>query len=133
MVNYVKEGNTCLFLLFIVTNACQLVAALGIVGLGAYCVDLTSSINTIAILFFVIGILPVIISVWGCSLRKSIAFLGVYLVINAVLLFVQLVFTIVFFVDEDKLINLAADKMKGDSQQEIEQIRKKIHENLTIV
>lgn len=119
----VKEGNTCLFLLFVLFNFFILLSSLGILGCDVYLFVITKEANTFNISFLVIGLVLLFFSILAFYMRKSVHLLGFYLVILSVVFLFELIITIIMIVKKDALLELA-QKYMDDSDKSLEEIKK---------
>ncbi|CDW80801.1 UNKNOWN [Stylonychia lemnae] len=121
--NSVKEGNSCLFLLFVVFNFLIFLSSLGILGCGVYLFVITKEANTFNISFLVTGALMLLFSTLAFKLRKSVHLLCFYLLILFIVFLFQLVITIVMIIKKEALVDLAK-KYMGDSDKSIQEVEK---------
>lgn len=77
----VKEGNTCLFFLFVVFNFLIFLSSLGIIGCATYLFIITKEANLFNISFVVVGFILLFFSVLAFRMRRSVHLLGFYLFI----------------------------------------------------
>lgn len=119
----VKEGNTCLFFMFVLFNFFILLSSLGILGCATYLFVITKEANTFNVSFIVVGLLLLLLSLLSFKMRRSIHLMGFYLFILFFVFLFQLIITIVMIVDKDKLVEIAK-KYMSDSDQSVEAIEK---------
>eukprot|EP00347_Sterkiella_histriomuscorum_P001816 403370567 len=119
----VKEGNSCLFLFFVIFNFLIFLSSLGILGCGVYLTVITKEANAFNISFLVTGGLMFIFSALAFKMRRSIHLLGFYLIILFFVFLFQLIITIVMIVKKEALIELAK-KYMSDSQKSYDEIKK---------
>ena len=79
--NSVKEGNSCLFFLFILFNFFIFLSSLGILGCAVYLFVITKDANPFNITFTIIGVVLFIFSALAFRMRRSIHLLGFYIFI----------------------------------------------------
>ena len=119
----VKEGNSCLFLFFVIFNFLIFLSSLGILGCGVYLTVITKEANAFNISFLVTGGLMFIFSALAFKMRRSVHLLGLYLIILFFVFLFQLIITIIMIVKKQALIDLAV-KYMSDSQKSIDEIKK---------
>ena len=119
----VKEGNSCLFLFFVIFNFCIFLSSIGILGCGIYLFVITKEANTFNVSFLITGLTMMIFSGLAFMMRRSIHLLGFYLVILFFVFLFQLIVTIIMIVKKEALIELAK-KYMSDSEKSYEEIQK---------
>lgn len=119
----VKEGNTCLFLIFVIFNFFVFLCSMGIIGCAIYLFVITSEANVFNISFIVVGGVLFLFSLLAFWMRRSVHLLGLYLLILAVVFFFQLIITIIMAIKKEKLLELAY-KYMSDSSESIEELKR---------
>jgi hypothetical protein len=109
--NIVKEGNSCIFAVFIIFNFLLFLVALGILGCAIYLFAFTFNANVFNISFLIISVVLFVFTVCAFKMRRSIHLLGFYLFILCILFLFQLIITIVVMVNKQKLIDWATEHM----------------------
>ena len=116
----VKEGNTCLFTLFIFFNLFTFLTSLGIVGIAIYLFVITKQANGFNIGFLVVGAVLLIFSAMAFKMRRSIHLMGLYLVILTIIFLVEMIATILLIVvPESTILEWAAKHADTGKTQEV--------------
>jgi hypothetical membrane protein len=103
----VKEGNTCIFTIFIIFNFLMFLSALGLLGIAIYLFVFTKDANVFNISFLALSLILVLFSILAFKMRRSIHMLGFYLFILSIIFLAQFILTILVIVFKDKLIEKA--------------------------
>ena len=122
----VKEGNTCLFAIFILFNFLLFLTSIGTLGVAIYLFALTKSANAFNIGFLVIAVVLFAFTFCAFRLRRSIHLLGFYLVIIFVIFLVNLIITICVFANKDKMIEWAKQNI-SDSDKTMDEIQTELN------
>lgn len=128
--NFVKEGNTCIFIVFILFNFFLFLSAIGILGCSIYLFVFTKDGNVFNISFLIISIVLFVFTAAAFKMRKSIHMLGMYLFILTIIFLFQLIITIVVMVNKDKMIEWAKEHIK-DSERSIDDINAQLNAHLS--
>ena len=116
----VKEGNTCLFVIFIIFNLLMFLSALGLMGCAIYLFVFTKDANPFNITFLAVSFVLLLFSGIAFKLRRSVHLLGFYLFILTIIFMAQLIITVLIFTNKDKMMEWARTHM--DSQKSIDEI-----------
>ncbi len=119
----VQEGNSCLFMMFILFNFFIFLSSLGILGCSMYLFYITKEANTFNVSFLVTGLVMLIFSFFAFRLRRSVHLLGFYLIILFIVFLFQLILTIIMIINKETLVRIAKQYM-SDSGKSLEEIIK---------
>ena len=99
-----KEGNQCLFLMFISFNFALLLSSLGVLGCAIYLWVISSKFNIFVMFFFFSGLLLLLLTTCSFKLRKSIHLIRCYLILQFMIFTCMLIFSLVLLFNRDNMI-----------------------------
>ena len=112
ITSMVKEGNPCLFAVFIIFNFLLFLSSLGILACAIYLFALTLDANVFNISFLTIAVALFVLTICAFKMKRSIHLLGFYLFILTILFLFQVILTVVIMVNKDKVIEWAKEHIK---------------------
>ena len=102
-------GNPCLFYTFVLFNSLNILVALGVLGVAVYLIITTGVFDVFSITFMASSGVLLLFSIAALKMRKAVNWLCVYLIILFLFMVGFLLLNILFFLDVDKLVDLAID------------------------
>jgi hypothetical protein len=89
------KGNTCIYFLFQICNVALSVLGLFTIAISIYLIALSKCLNIFNSLFFIFGIILIILSYFGCKLRNSPNGNLIYSIILTFIFICDLIVTII--------------------------------------
>lgn len=126
-----KEGNACYFNCFRVLNFCIFLSSLGMLGADIYLFIETKS-NAFTWIFLALSHVLLVCSLLSFYMRKQVHRLGYYLWIILAIFIVQLLVTILLFVEKSRLIDRLVEA-SGLQGEQMEQLRTTLNNNIVSV
>lgn len=126
------KGNLFIYCLFQICNIALAVLGFFTMAISIYLVTLTKSLNTFNFLFFVFGILLIILSYYGCKLRNSPFGNFVYSIVLTAIFLADFILTIFLFIDKEELIKWVMKRYNTDKES-YDQVRSMVDKNIDIV
>lgn len=114
--NLVKEGNSCLFFLFVLFNFFVFLSSMGFIGCAIFLFVETKQTNAFNMGFLIIGLLLFGFSLLAFKMRKSTFLLFVYVWLLFIFFTFQLIITIVMITKREKLIEIAETYLSDDEK-----------------
>ena len=128
--NIVKEGNSCIFAMFIIFNFFLFLSSIGILGCSIYLFVLIKDANVFNISFLVISIVLFLFTFLAFRMRKSVHWLGFYVFVLTILFLFQLIITILVMTNKDKMIRWAKEHM-SDSEKSLDEVTNELNAHFT--
>ena len=132
------RGNILIYCLFQISNICLAVLGFFTFGIAIYLMVLSKSLNFMNMIFFLFGVILIILAYYGCKMRNAPAGNLIYSVILSVIFVLDLVATICLFVDTKVVANImqaydVSDETKNDIQKFIAKNVKIVNDLLLVI
>jgi hypothetical protein len=126
------RGNILIYCFFQIANIALAVLGFFTFSISIYLIGFTKTLDTFNILFFVFGVVLIILSYYGCKLRNSPFGNFVYSIVLSVIFVFDLILTTALFVDRDKIVDWVMENYTEDKDS-TEHLKKNLARNLEIV
>jgi hypothetical protein len=126
------RGNLFIYCFFQISNICLAVLGFFTFSISIYLMVLTKGLNWFDFLFFVFGIVLIVLSYFGCKLRNAPIGNLIYTVALLIIFMFDFMLTVASFVDRDKTIDyIMSNEFAEESTKD--EVKKIIGRNLEIV
>ena len=125
------KGNIFIFCLFQISNICLCVLGFFTFAISIYLMVLSKSIDWINIIFFLLGIILIILSYFGFKLRTAPIGNFFYSVILTAIFICDMILTIIVFAGGEEVIDTIMEKY-DTSETTKSQIKKTIEKNVQV-
>ena len=129
MADY-REGNQCLFILFIIFNCVLIVGALAIIGLSVYLFLLEGIHNIFDWGCLAIGVILSLLALSAFKLKKSPGWLWCYLALLSIVLTLMTVQAVMYFIMKNELVNNVAQPFADEMNVDLPTAKKILNHNL---
>jgi len=126
------KGNGFIFFIFQVCNIALAVLGLCTLGISAYLIGATKSLNSFSVSFLAFGAALIVLSYFGCYLRYSPFGNLVYMLILSIIFLCDLFVTILIFLFKDNIIQWVLKNYNQD-EMSIDEYTKLVNQNITTV
>ena len=126
------KGNTFIYCFFQISNICLCVLGFFTFGIAIYFITLSRSLNYLNCLFLLFGLILVILSYFGCKLRKAPLGNFFYSVILTIIFLLDFIITIIMLADGNNIIATMMESYET-SVTTREEVKKIISMNFIII
>ena len=126
------KGNVVIYFILQIANICLAVLGFFLLGISIYLMVISKKLNYFNSLFFIFGILLILLAYYGCRLREAPFWNLIYSGILSLIFFFYTVVTIILFIDGDNFVNTILESYET-SDETNNQIHKIIAKNIQIV
>ena len=109
MPRFIKPGNQCVFTLFRIFNLVLFLVSIGLIGIAIFLFVLINASNALNVGFLVIGVVLGVLSLCSFKLKKSLNGLSIYLFALTIIWVFDFIFTILMFVDLNRVLQEVAN------------------------
>jgi hypothetical protein len=126
------KGNTFIYFIFQVCNIALAILGLCTMGISAYLIGATKSLNTFSLSFMAFGASLIILSYFGCNLRYSPFGNLLYMLILSIIFLCDLFATILIFFFKENIIEWVLINY-DQNEMSIAEYTKLVNQNITTV